>query len=169
MADMDSKTVRIPTFDGKQKNFVMWWTRFKAYARVQRFAMALEETKETALPDTESDGDTLDRALAANKPAVDALDRNERALSNLAVAFTTPAAMVHFHKAHDEEWPHGLACNVVKSLIKKFCPKDLIAGIEYETALRDYKMKKNSDLQKYLITSPKSTSDSGLTTRTNGK
>jgi hypothetical protein len=29
MAKYESKTVRIP-FDGKNKNFVMWWIRFKA-------------------------------------------------------------------------------------------------------------------------------------------
>jgi hypothetical protein len=37
--------------------------------------------------------------------------RNEKALSNLAVAFTTSKAMVHFHKAASTEWPDGLACN----------------------------------------------------------
>jgi hypothetical protein len=68
MAESD-KTVRIPLFDGKKKNFVMWWTRFKAYAKVQKFAQALGETPEAALPADQDDLDALDRADPANLPA----------------------------------------------------------------------------------------------------
>jgi hypothetical protein len=81
----------------------------------------------------------------ANKKATEAMDWNERALSNLAVAFTTPKAMVHFHKAASTEWPDGLACNVVKSLLRKYWPQDVISGIEYENALRTFKLKKGQD------------------------
>ena len=142
---MDAKTVRIPTFDGKSKNFVIWWTRFKAYAKEKQFSQALGERKEADLPNTQEDADALDQADAANKAALAAVSRNEKALSNLAVAFTTAKALVHYHKANDDDWPDGLASNVVKSLMKKYRPKDLIAGIEYETALREFKLKKNDD------------------------
>jgi hypothetical protein len=71
----------------------------------------------------------------ANKEATEAMDRNVRALSNLAVAFTTPKAMVHFHKAASTEWPDGLACNVVKSLLRKYRPQDVIS----------FKLKKGQD------------------------
>jgi hypothetical protein len=71
--------------------------------------------------------------------------KNEKALSNLAVAFTTSKAMVHFHKAASTEWPDGLACNVVKSLLHKNRPQDIISGIEYENALRSFKLKKGQD------------------------
>jgi hypothetical protein len=50
MADYEGKTVRIPPFDGKNKNFVMWWIRFKAYAKVQKFSQALATTQEADLP-----------------------------------------------------------------------------------------------------------------------
>jgi hypothetical protein len=73
------------------------------------------------------------------------MDRNERVLSNLAVAFTTTKAMVHFHKAASAEWPDGLACNVVKSLSRKYWPQDVISGIEYENTLRAFKRKKGQD------------------------
>jgi hypothetical protein len=65
--------------------------------------------------------------------------------TNLAVAFTTSKAMVHYHKAASTEWPEGLACNVVKSLLKKYQPQYIISGIEYENALRSFKLKKGQD------------------------
>jgi hypothetical protein len=58
------------------------------------------------------------------------MDRNKRALSNLAVACTTAKAMVYFHKAASTEWPDGLAGNVMKNLLRKYWPQDVISGIE---------------------------------------
>jgi hypothetical protein len=55
--------------------------------------------------------------------------RNDCALSNMAVVFTTGKAMTHFYKAADNEWPDGFAANVVESLFKKYRPKDTIAGV----------------------------------------
>jgi hypothetical protein len=145
MADATDKTVKIPLFDGKNKNFVMWWTRFKAYSKVQKFAQALGETAENDLPDSQADLDALDRTDQANLPALQAAARNDRALANLAVAFTTAKAMTHFHKAPDNEWPEGLAVNVVKSLLKKYRPTDTISEVEYIARLEEFKLKKNQD------------------------
>jgi hypothetical protein len=113
MADNDSKMVRIPLFDGKSKGFVLWWIRFKAYAKECKFSQALGTTPEKDLPALQEDVDKLDASDVSNKSAIEAMARNEKALSNLAVAFTTSKAMVHFHKAASTEWPDGLACNVV--------------------------------------------------------
>jgi hypothetical protein len=146
MADATDKTVKIPLYDGKYKNFVMWWTRFKAYAKVQQFAQALGETPEVALPANQDALDALDRSDQANLPALLAAARNDRAMANLAVAFTTAKVMTHYHKAPDEEWPEGLAVNVVKSLLKKFRPTDTIAEVEYIARLEEFKLKKNQDL-----------------------
>lgn len=121
----------------------MWWTRFKAYAKVQKFHEAL--TKDQDLPDTQADAESLDRDANAKKKAVAAIDRNEKALSHLAVPFTAPKAMVHYHKASDDNWPDGLASNVVNSLLKKFRPQDIISGIKYENALQSFKFKKNQE------------------------
>jgi hypothetical protein len=48
MANFESKTMRIPLFDGKNKKFVMWWIRFKACAKVQKFCQALLQLKKLA-------------------------------------------------------------------------------------------------------------------------
>jgi hypothetical protein len=89
--------------------------------------------------------DKLDASDVNNKSAIEAMARNEKALSDLAVAFTTSKAMVHFHKAASTEWPDGLACNVVKSLLWKYQPQDIISAIEYENALGSFKLKKGQD------------------------
>jgi hypothetical protein len=73
------------------------------------------------------------------------MDHDQKALSTLAVAFTTIKAMVHFHKAGNVEWPDRIACNVVKSLIRKCQLQDMISGIEYKNTLRSFKLKKNED------------------------
>jgi hypothetical protein len=145
MADNDSKTVRIPLFDGKSKGFMLWWIWFKAYAKERKFSQALGSTAEKDLPVMQKDAEGLDSSDSANKAAIEAIAPNEKALSNLAVAFTTSKAMVHYHKATTEDWPDGLACNVVKSLLKKYRPQDIISGIKYENALRSFKLKKGQD------------------------
>jgi hypothetical protein len=145
MADADGKSVRIPPFNGEKKNFVMWWTRFKAYAKVQKYSQALAIIKEPSMPTTQADGEALDRSDQANLPTLMAMSHNEKALANLTVAFTTPKAMSHFYRASDEEWPDGLAANVVKSLYKKYRPSDTIAGVEYDAELEKFKLKKNQD------------------------
>jgi hypothetical protein len=83
MADATDKTVKIPLFDGKNKNFVMWWTRFKAYAKVQKFAQALGETPEAALPADQDALNALDRADQANLPALQAAARNDQSGSGI--------------------------------------------------------------------------------------
>jgi Reverse transcriptase (RNA-dependent DNA polymerase) len=112
---------------------------------VQKFAQALGETPEAALPADQAALDALDRANQANMPALLAAARNDKALANLAVAFTTTKAMTHYHKAADEEWPEGLAVNVVKSLLKKYRPTDTISEVEYIARLEEFKLKKNQD------------------------
>jgi hypothetical protein len=113
MTEQD-KTVKILLFDSNKKNFVMWWTRFKAYRKVQQLAQALRETPEASVPTTQVAYEALDKTDVADAAAVKAMCRNECTLANLAVAFTTTKAMTHFHKAGDLNWPDGLACNVVK-------------------------------------------------------
>jgi hypothetical protein len=110
MAEQD-KTAKILLIDGKKKNFVMWWTRFKAYGKVQQFAQALCEDPEATLPATQ---------VAYNAAAIEATHRNVCTLANLAMAFTTTKAMTHFHKAAYLKRPDGLACNVVQSLLTKY-------------------------------------------------
>ena len=56
MTDLDAyeKSVRLPTFDGTEGKFQIFWMRFKAYAKVYKFASALTIGGETDLPSTDT-------------------------------------------------------------------------------------------------------------------
>jgi hypothetical protein len=88
-----------------------------------QFHQALNVDPEPDLPARQKDGEQLDHVDARNKNAIEAMNWNDCAL---AVAFTTAKAMVHLHKARNTEWPDRLASNVVKSLMQKYQPQDLI-------------------------------------------
>jgi hypothetical protein len=141
----DDKSGKVPTFDGSQKKFVIWWTRFQAYAEEKGFAQAIENTKEPDMPISQAACDALDTTLPASAKAVKAIARNKKAVSSFAMAFTNAKAMVHHHKGTDAVWPKGLACNITKSLLKKYQPQDNISKVEYIQALRQFKLKKNQD------------------------
>ena len=41
MTDEISKSVKLPTFDGKSENFAMWLIKFQAFKTVKNFSEAL--------------------------------------------------------------------------------------------------------------------------------
>ena len=81
------RTIPLPTFDGEHKNFQLWWTRFKAYAAVKKFAQAIKRTAEPSLPIAEATDSTTTPAQHA------ALERNMLAVANLTMAFQTESLM----------------------------------------------------------------------------
>ena len=42
MPNEESTLVRVPVFNGQEKNFQSWWLRFQAYARVKGFSPGAE-------------------------------------------------------------------------------------------------------------------------------
>ena len=112
------KGVKLPTFDGDSKKFQLWWTRFCAYATVYKFRQALTETGDVDLPETENE--ILDEATPEGKKQALARKRNEIAMANFTMAFTTEGVMGLVYKASTADWPSGLAKIVVQGLLKKF-------------------------------------------------
>ena len=144
---MDEKTgdvmsVKLPVFDGSQKSFEIWHARFCAYAQVKRFKPALKIGGEVDLPTTED-------AVIANsdegKKQAAAKKRNEVAMANLTMSFTSNRAMGMVCKAQDDDWPGGRAHKVMESMITKYRPKDTISRLELRKKLNKVKMKKNED------------------------
>ena len=96
---------RVPTFDGKQENFQVWWTRFNIYAFAYGFKQALKKGGEAALP--ESEETEIDDSTPEGKNAASAVKRNAIAMVNLTTAFTTDSAMTLIYQATSEKWPSG--------------------------------------------------------------
>ena len=113
----ETKSVRLPTFGGAQKDFQVWWTRFLAYGSVYKFALALKESDEVDLP--KSDADVLDLTTDAGKKKDLARKRNNIAMANFTMAFTSEALMGLVFKAQSADWPGGKASFVVKGLMAK--------------------------------------------------
>jgi hypothetical protein len=80
--DMYDRGGKIPTFDGKAKNFATWWKKFLAYAKMSKFKDILKETRDRNLPEEkmseENDEITKEQRIAIGK--------NELAMASFSVA-----------------------------------------------------------------------------------
>lgn len=148
MADQ-KVTVNIPKFNGATKDFQMWWTRFMSYATVYRFVSCLKDAKENDMPATNADFEampvTSSDEIKAQKAADNAVKRNNLAMATFTMAFTTEALMNVVYKAQSDDWPQGLAHLVVKALLDKYRPRDLITRVELRQQMNAISMKKDDD------------------------
>ena len=146
MDSVETKSVKLPTFDGTKNKFQMWWVRFMAYATVCKFNAALQvngehdlpESEATVVVDTATDQNASARAGAARK-------RNAVAMANLSMAFTTESLMGLIYKSMTMEYPGGLAHLVVKALFAKYQPQDIVTCVELRQMLNKVSMKKSDD------------------------
>jgi hypothetical protein len=80
MESENEKSVEIPAFDGKYKNFQVWWICFMAYAMMNKFEKALKIGGERSMTVTETR--TINTRNAGKiQPA--AMKRNSTAMANL--------------------------------------------------------------------------------------
>ena len=123
MADQ-KVTVNIPKFTGKPSDFQMWWTRFLSYGTVYKFASCLKTKIEADMPSSQAVFDAMPEAtaadIAAKKKAELAIKRNDLAMATFTMAFYTETMMNLVYKAQSDEWPQGLAHQVVDLLMKKY-------------------------------------------------
>ena len=138
-SDLGLKSVSVPTFDGTQKNFSMFWIKMKAFGGVKGFQKALKPEREEDLPATEET--VVDENSAAHK----ARDRNLMAMTYLTLAFSTEANMNMIARAQTDEWPNGLVYKVVKELLVKYKPTDNMSRVEARLMLNSVTMKRNDD------------------------
>ena len=134
---------KLPTFDGQQKNFQVWWIRFGAFATVNNFWQALDENGDENLPS--SDRAVIDAKTPEGKLQVIAKKANQMAIANFTMAFTTEATMGLVCHAYTEEWPRGLAKLVIEGLMAKYRPLDVLSEVEMRQKLNKVSMKRGSD------------------------
>jgi hypothetical protein len=109
---------KIPTFDGKAKNFASWWKKFLAYAMMSKFKDNLKESRDRNLPEEEMSEDMMKS------------QKNNIAMASFSMAFTTDKAKNIVYAASTEGWQEGEAYLVVKNLMKKYRPLDTVSKIE---------------------------------------
>jgi len=125
MDESGDKSVKLPTFSGKQEDFQIWWTCFMAYAVVYKFKEALKQGGEDDLPTGKDD--TIDETMDAGKKQALAKKRNVVAMANFSMGFTMEATMGILYRVMTPNWPSGLAYKVVEELKKKYQPQDTIS------------------------------------------
>ena len=111
------KLLRLPLFDGKQEKFQVWWTQLEAYAGVFGFLAALQPGGEMDMPLTERT--IIDEMTKDGKKQAHAKKRNETAVANLTMLFTTDGTMAIIHKSKPRSWPNGLAHEITRGWKKK--------------------------------------------------
>ena len=128
----------MPSFDGTDEKYQLWWLRFKAFANVHRFGQALEIGGEMTMPTREDT--VLDRKVASEKASIDARERNMVAMANLSMALTTDGDISLIYESYTTEWLNGQAHLVVKSLTEKYKPMDQITKVELRQKLNELSM-----------------------------
>ena len=105
--DNETKTVRVPVFDGDEASFQTWWMRFRAHTKISGFSKAVGIDPETDVPSSQSDVDGLAGDTAENKKKLVAVGRNDAAMASLTLAFTTDELTSVVMNAQSDEWPDG--------------------------------------------------------------
>jgi hypothetical protein len=117
--------------------------RFNAYATVYRFSAALKIGNEADLPQNEDE--VLDETSPEQIAKAEARKRNEVAMANLAMAFTTETLMGMIYKVATTEYSGGLAHLVLQALFKKYELDDNITRVEMRELLAKVNMNTHRD------------------------
>ena len=73
-----AKSIVIPTFSGKDEEFQLWWTKFRAFATTKEVYPSLLE-RESDLPASEAT--VLNESPTADKKKIKARERNSLAMA----------------------------------------------------------------------------------------
>eukprot|EP00957_Ditylum_brightwellii_P079140 6018793-Ditylum_brightwellii.AAC.1 len=122
----------LPTFDGKDESFLVWWKWFQTYAAVYNWDTALKSGGDSDLPSNETD---LSQNADELKKKKEAIKKNKLALANLTMAFTTSGSMALIKESKSNDWPKGLAYKVIEKLQAKRQPKDIISRVKLRNKL----------------------------------
>ena len=144
----ENKSVVLPTFNGKDEAFQVWWTKFRAFATAKGFIQALL-ARERNLPFSETT--TLDETNEADKPKIRAKNRNSLAMAYLLSAFKLKADISIAYKTMTDIWPGGLAYQVVEKLLEIYRPSDNVTEVNAYERLLSVKMKNKKDDPKTLF------------------
>ena len=137
---MDTK-VHVPLYDGKQKNFDKWREKFEAYCYTRNCGECLYKDGDSDLPEAMKGKFSTNASTA--KLEKEAVLRNTKAMALLTMTLVTPTCrvIIHSSKMGNNDWPTGLAYDVMERLKKKFKPDDTISAVELNSRLSKLKIK----------------------------
>ena len=136
-----SKSVSLPAFTGEKDDYAMWQRKFNSYAVIKNFSQALK--KDFKLP-AKPEGSSL------SEEEKKAVEKNELAIARLTMSFMTDEDMQIIEQSATEDYLEGIARVVMKELQDHHRPMDRLAVIETETEMRELRMSKDEDPNKFF-------------------
>ena len=153
MAEEVTSTIRVPVFDGQDKNFHSWWIKFQAYSRVKGFNAVLKDAgitivegdiKTLEAKPKHGSGDTGARTAEEEKQ-LKLGKKNLVAMAHLTMAFGSEALLNKIASACTTDWPGGMAHVLITQIKNKCAPQDRMAVAERTTKLNSTKLNKGED------------------------
>ena len=118
----NNKNVSVPSFNGKNEEYEMFWMRFTAYTGLRGFAESVDpEIQDPELPVKHNE---FDADVDTAKTQREAVKRNAQAVAALTLGFKTPALMNVVNEGKTTEYPGGLAHLIAKELKSQYKPQD---------------------------------------------
>ena len=143
-----SKSVSVPSFNGKNEEYEMFWIRFQAYASLKGFEVSIDpEQMDVELPVKYNVFDTDADIMKIEKEAI---KRNSQAVAAFTLAFKTPALMNLINEGKTADYPNGLAYLIAKEMRDQYKPQDRVTKVEAINALRAIRCKKNQRPDKFF-------------------
>ena len=137
--------MQVPTFNGKKATFGIWWPRFRAYCTVKKIGRALYQS--FALP---PDPSKVPTTPEDKKDFLRVIQDNDECVAGLTLAFTTTQLMEFVVQSETQEYPQGIAKDIVTKLFRKYRPTDTISSVEAENALIALKFKESAHLDQFF-------------------
>ena len=153
VSEESSTSLRVPVFNGDEKNFQSWWIKFQAYVQVKDVHAVL---KDAGITITKAEMKALEEkplhavrgygARTANKEKQFKLGKkNLTAMAHLTMAFGTKALLNKIVSVSSADWPGGMAYKLIDILKEKCALKDRMTVVEQTRKMNGIKLKKGTD------------------------
>ena len=146
MSESSVSVHKVPEFSGEDAEFPVWWSQFQALGVLKGFSDALEPNFESTLP--ASYNAVLDVTDLNQKAQKDALKMNNVAMSYFTMALSSDELLCTIEECKTVNFPGGIACELVKSLLDEFKPNDTIGAAQQLKELMSLKLGKNENPKK---------------------
>jgi hypothetical protein len=137
---INDKSIPLPKFSGKEEEYQMWKAQFKGFCAAKGIWSGAIIDK-AQLPTSETT--VLDPSTDARQ--IQARDCNRLMMAYLLNAFKKTTDTQKVMNTMSDDWPSGLAHEVMDALDTKYNPKDLQTDVELETKCAAVHMKTRED------------------------
>ena len=143
MADpLVSKSLKLPVFDRKAKEYMVWFVRMGAYSACMGFRHVLDQ----AMADLSlKKAEVMDMTFDTQKIKTNNRKLNALTIAHLTMVFTMPGLINKISASTDLDWLGGLTWKVMKLLKNEYQPNDVTIQGKLWLVLKSLKMGRNNN------------------------